>query len=408
MKSLREIAYKTFLDTLNGNLLNNSLEKFVYSTNVSNEDYSFIVCLCKGTFEYKIAIDDILNKYLKKQTKKPVKAILEMALFELLCMNNSKEYAVVNEYVNIIKRSKYKLSYNFVNAILRNIIRNNEKILSKRLPDWLEKLIINDYDNDTLECLLNYKSIGTTFRVIDKEVIKIIENKYEFNYSEIVDNCINITGINNLKEFDLLVDGKLIVQDSASIKVGNVAKELLNKENNPLILDLCSAPGSKTIHISEIKNSKVLACDISLDRLKKLEENKKRYNKHNIDIIQNDATKYNENFFEKFNLVLCDLPCSGIGLINKKPDILYRLDEKDIFSLSDLQRKILSNAIKYVKKGGYLIFSTCTLAKSENIENFQYLCENLKNIKIDNKSYLQFIQGYDNCDGFFISAFKYE
>lgn len=408
MKSLREIAYKVFLHTLNGELLNNSLEKYVYSADVSNEDYSFIVCLCKGTFEYKTSIDDILKKYVKKQTKKPIKAILEMALFELLCMNSSKEYAVVNEYVNIIKKSKYNSSYNFVNAILRNVIRNDEKILSKKLPDWLEKLIVKDYDKDTLKCLLNYQSIGTTFRIIDKEVIRLIENKYEFKYSEIVDNCINISGINNLKEFDLLVDGKLIVQDAASIKVGNVAKELLNSVESPYILDLCSAPGSKTIHISEMANSKIVACDISIDRLKKLEENKIRYNRYNIDIIQNDATKFNEKFIEKFDLVLCDLPCSGIGLINKKPDILYRINENDIFSLSALQRKILSNAIRYIKKGGYLIFSTCTLAKSENIENFQYLCENLRNINIDNKSYLQFIQGCDNCDGFFISAFKYE
>lgn len=140
--------------------------------------------------------------------------------------------------------------------------------------------------------------------------------------------------------------------------------------------------GSKTVHLAEIKNSKVLACDINISRLEKIKENVRKLNLSNVDILLNDATIYNEGFKGKYDLVLCDLPCSGLGLIHKKTDIIHRINEDEIEKLILLQEKILKNAIQYVKKGGYLIFSTCTIAKKKICLDLGYCLITLKILKL--------------------------
>ncbi|MBR0149424.1 MAG: methyltransferase domain-containing protein [Lachnospiraceae bacterium] len=188
------------------------------------------------------------------------------------------------------------------------------------------------------------------------------------------------------------------------------------------VLDLCAAPGGKALHAAGLlgERGRVLARDLSMAKVNKINETLLRLGYDNVDLQVGDATVYEPSFEERFDLVMADLPCSGLGVISRKPEIKYRLKPEDIDSLAALQRSILDNAVRYVKKGGLLLYSTCTLTAKENVGQYEYLKtqKGLESVDMDaylpeafrgrtgDKGFLQLIQGVDDTDGFFISLYR--
>ena len=198
--------------------------------------------------------------------------------------------------------------------------------------------------------------------------------------------------------------------------------ELLEPLPGDSVLDLCAAPGGKTFHAADrLKGAgKVLSRDLTEYKTELIEENKDRMHYENVEVQQWDALEEDESLLESVDVLLADLPCSGLGIMGRKNDIKYQMTEEQLGELAALQRQILSVVWKYVKPGGQMIFSTCTLNKGENAENIkwieentplhlvsieEYLPQNLKN-RTGSQGYLQLIPGEDTCDGFFISKFK--
>lgn len=225
----------------------------------------------------------------------------------------------------------------------------------------------------------------------------------ESNISKNALIILNPSGLANSEEFK---EGLFTIQQEASMK----AIEVLDPKENSNILDICAAPGTKTSYIGEYVNnkSKILANDLLADKLSLIKENIDRLSLKNIELTSFDASIYQEKLKEKFDYILVDAPCSGLGVIGRKPEIRYNRTIEDIKNLSLLQRQILENSILYLKRGGYILYSTCTIGNIENIENFNYLKnkENLEVVPIDGKKYLEFTNFIDHTDGFFISKFK--
>lgn len=419
-------------------LILDGLYKILYknekSTDIINEisknvdDISYITKNIYGVLENKLYLEYILKKLSKiklNKLDKNVKIILLIGLYNIHFLDR-KNYAIVNELVNLTKKVSFR-SKSFVNAILRSFIRDEEnlskinvknedeyKSIKYSMPLWIIKYLIDSYGKAYTDKFLKSlnKERNLSIRInktkTDKnELKKILKDRgYILEDSKISDLSLivkNPKGLANTEEFK---KGLFTIQSEGSIKVC----EILNPKKNSNILDMCAAPGTKTSFLAELceNSSKIIANDISFNKLSKINENIKRLNLKNIEITNFDATLLKEDYKEKFDYILCDLPCSGLGVMDRKPEIRYNRTMEDVKNLSKLQKNILDRAFLYLKQGGTLVFSTCTIGNIENKDNFTYLSKKkrLKNIKINEKEYIEFNSFEDDTDGFFITKFE--
>ena len=359
-----------------------------------------------GVVENKILLDYQISFYLEKDSlPKEVKNLLRMATYMVLYMNLSNHHVVL-EIVEMVK----KISPNYTslfNGILRNITRNQEQevyfddynrllsvkysypislisLLKKQYPDMIEDIL--KHDSETYN-VYRINTLKTTIEFI-KEDLK----DYEF---ELIGTALitkaNLTNLNIFKK------GFIVYQDLASQRVS----EVLNPTANSKILDMCSAPGSKAFHMAALTNNlaEITCCDIYEHKIKLIEKSSKRLG---LDIIKTkvcDASQYDSKLGE-FDCVLCDVPCSGLGIIRRKPEIKYKNFE-EFDDLCKIQLNIIENAKKYLKKGGKLLYSTCTLRKKENENIVEQFLENNKDFSL--KFSHTFMPHKDNTDGFFCS-----
>lgn len=391
-------------------------------------DISYITKLVYGVLENKLYLEYMIGKLSKvrlKKIHKEVLLILEIGIYNIFFLDK-KDYAVVNELVELTKK-RNKRSASFVNAILRNFIRNEKEISKIKESNDLKALSIRfSIPLDILEYLSTYypydyvkefaKSINKeemiSIRVnrmkIDIEGLKERLQKQGFvlEDSKISTNALKVSNPKGLVDTKEFKEGFFTIQSEASMKT----VEVLDPKGNSYILDLCAAPGTKTTYIGEYTNdkAKILANDISESKNYLIRENIERIGLNNIIITNFDSARLKEDYIEKFDYVLCDAPCSGLGVMGKKPEIRYNRNIEDIKSLSKLQRDILDKAVKYLKKGAILVYSTCTLGYEENIKNFNYLkgLKELKNCPITGKEYLEYANHIDHTDGFFIAKFE--
>lgn len=419
-------------------LILDGLYKILYknqkSTDIINEisknvdDISYITKNIYGVLENKLYLEYILKKLSKiklNKLDKNVKIILLIGLYNIHFLDR-KNYAIVNELVNLTKKVSFR-SKSFVNAILRSFIRDEEnlskiniknedeyKSIKYSMPLWIIKYLNDSYGKAYTDKFLKSlnKERNLSIRInktkTDKEKLKkllkdcgyILEDSKISDLSLIVKNP---KGLVNTEEFK---KGLFTIQSEGSIKVC----EILNPKKNSSILDMCAAPGTKTSFLAELceNSSKIIANDISFNKLSKINENIKRLNLKNIEITNFDATLLKKDFKEKFDYILCDLPCSGLGVMDRKPEIRYNRTMEDVKNLSKLQKNILDRAFLYLKQGGTFVFSTCTIGNIENKDNFTYLSKKkrLKNIKINDKEYIEFNSFEDDTDGFFITKFE--
>lgn len=403
----------------NNAFLNEALDlmeiKYAYLT---SKDRHFIRRTVKGVIERKLELDfyinSISNTPVKKQ-KKWVRTILRSAFYQIKYMN-IKDYAVVDESVKLIKKLKYKQFSGFVNGVLRNYIRKKDELIPRNLeekysiPNWIiEKFIKEEGMENTTKILSSFSKIRPIMirlntKYFEKDLIlsDLKEEGYTIKEVDPDYNVYSLSGIDSLNASKAFSDGKFYIQDLSAM----YPIFLANLKKGYKVLDTCASPGGKTLLMAEIvgDTGKILSCDISEKKTDKIKENIKKSGFLNINVMIQDATKPNPDLREKFDAILADVPCSGLGVIGRKADIRYRLKKEDIKSLSFLQKEIIDNTISYLKKDGIFIYSTCTISKEENEENRDYILNKYKDLYLfKEKKILPFM--YES-DGFYTAIFK--
>ena len=434
----RELAFKVLVDIeSNNNYSNISINKHFKNIDISNNERGLATEIIYGVVEKKIYLDYIIDKLSKIKVQKLsnyVKIFLRMGIYQIVFLDIS-DYAAVNETVNLAKKYDKKSS-GFVNAILRNLIRNKDEILKIDAENenmyysikysyspWMIKTFIKDFGKEFTEDLLEannersnlYIRVNTlkiTREKLMKEFDKISIKSYKVND---IEEALRVENLKNIENNDLFKKGFFTIQDISSMIVGKV----MNPNKNSRVLDLCSAPGGKTTHIATLMENtgEVVSRDIFDHKLKLIKNSVDRLGLTNVKIEKSDASIIDKNIIENFDYVLCDVPCSGLGIIKRKPEIKYKSKE-EIKDLPKLQYDILENASKYLKVGGVLIYSTCTILDSENISNVYKFLENNKNFELSKinevnvdlenqeNGYLKIYPNIHNMDGFFIAKLK--
>ncbi len=403
----------------NNAFLNEALDlmeiKYAYLT---SKDRHFIRRTVKGVIERKLELDfyinSISNTPVKKQ-KKWVRTILRSAFYQIKYMN-IKDYAVVDESVKLIKKLKYKQFSGFVNGVLRNYIRKKDELIPRNLeekysiPNWIiEKFMKEEGMENTTKILSSFSKIRPIMirlntKYFEKDLIlsDLKEEGYTIKEVDPDYNVYSLSGIDSLNASKAFSDGKFYIQDLSAM----YPIFLANLKKGYKALDTCASPGGKTLLMAEIvgDTGQILSCDISEKKTDKIKENIKKSGFLNINVMIQDATKPNPDLREKFDAILADVPCSGLGVIGRKADIRYRLKKEDIKSLSFLQKEIIDNTISYLKKDGIFIYSTCTISKEENEENRDYILNKYKDLYLfKEKKILPFM--YES-DGFYTAIFK--
>lgn len=420
-------------------VIRSTLEKYQY---LEKQERAFITRVCEGTLEYKLRLDYILNQFstVPAEKMKPViRELLRSSVYQILYMDSVPDSAVCNEAVKLARRKGFYNLTGFVNGVLRKIAREygsirfpgkeeQEEYLSViySMPKWLVQRFLEQYGFEKTEKMLEafLKEKPTTIRIreylVEKEAVleSLKSQKVTVEKAPYVENAYYVKDYDYLPALDAFRVGSIQVQDVSSMLVGDIAAP---KEGD-YVIDLCAAPGGKTLCIADkLKGTgRVDARDISRTKTDYIRENAIRQNFLNVVVTEKDATQLDSDSLEKADIVLADVPCSGLGVMGRKTDIKYKLNPAKIQELAGLQREILEQASTYVKPGGTLIYSTCTIGKEENQDNVEwflehypyelesldpYLCEELRS-ETTKKGYLQLLPGVHQCDGFFIARLK--
>ena len=436
MDIVREIALKTLYKIDKEEAYSNiALDKTIKENrNILDErDTGFISEIVYGVTSWRLTIDEIIKKYSNIRLKKIspwILNILRMGIYQIVFLDKVPKSAAVNESVNLAKRYGHTGSRNFVNAILRKVekkdydaffeIKNLIERISKTtsMPIWIIEELLKENDIKTVEkiCMSSNVKPKVTIRVnllkTNKQELENLlkERNIPFKEGKFEDFFI-LEKTKNIENLDLFKKGYFTIQDEGA---GLVVK-VLDPKPNDIVLDACSSPGGKTTYMAELMKDKgkVIAWDIHAHRVKLVEENAKRLGIHIIEGNYQDATIYREEFKEVFDKVLLDVPCLGIGVLKRKPDIKWKRKPEDITKITQIQQKILEACSKYVKPGGEIVYSTCSILSEENHEiiekfleknqNFAYTEIEITNPKNDIEK-LKEVQLYPDkeMDGFFI------
>ncbi|MDO5293810.1 MAG: 16S rRNA (cytosine(967)-C(5))-methyltransferase RsmB [bacterium] len=442
---VREVALEVIIEVLekggySHKVLGQALTKYQY---LDKQERAFLSRLCEGTIERAIELDYIINQFSKVKVKKQkpvIRNILRMAVYQIRYMDAVPDSAACNEAVKLGVKKGFGTLRGFINGVLRNISRNQEEItypdqakepikylsIKYSMPEWIVLKWMKEYDYKTVEGILEKynQSKATTIRTnllkTTPEELKASLEKAGVtvkpaSYMPYAFYISNYNYLSNLEEFR---EGLFQVQDESSMLVGEIADV---KEDN-IVIDVCAAPGGKTLHMAEkLKGTgMVYSRDLTYEKTAYIEENVLRLGIENVSVEARDALVLDQDSVGKADVVICDLPCSGLGVIGKKPDIKYKITEEQLSDLSKLQQEILKVVTTYVKPGGTLIYSTCTINKAENEDNMNFIVKEL-GFKLENidtylpktlqnettkEGYLQLIPGIHNTDGFFISRLK--
>ena len=421
MSNPRKLAVKALLKIEKDNAYSNiTLNSFLKENDLEGQDKAFFSALVYGVLDRKITLDYVLAGFMKTPLKKTAPFTLNalrVGLYQIMYMDKIPDSAAVNETVKIIKASKENRNAGFVNAVLRAALRNEIKLpegetakaLSVRFscPEWIVKGFIDDYGTENTVKLLeeSLKAPPVTLRVntvkisTDELIEKLKGMGITAVNGEIPDSLIVENGM-DIASNPLYKEGLFYAQDCASQK----AVSVLAPSTESRVLDLCAAPGGKSFTMACLLENKgeIVSCDLYEARVGLIEKSAKRLG---LDIVKpciNDATVYNEALGE-FDYILCDVPCSGLGVIRRKPELKYK-SQSDFEELEGIQYRIFCNAVKYLKKGGKILYSTCTLRQAENeklVIRFQKEYNDLT-LKYEHT----FMPHIDNTDGFYCALFE--
>lgn len=389
---------------------------------LSSKDIGLISQIVYGVTTWKLTIDTIIEKYSKIKLKKIspwIINILRMGIYQIIFLDKIPKSAAVDESVNLAKRYGHKTSSGFVNAILRKVdkkdyedlfkIENETEKISKTqsMPIWLVEKFIEEYGVVKAEEIcknLNLKpeiSVRVNKLKITKEELKQkLENKEILVKQGKIEDFLILKNIKNIEEMEEFKQGLFTVQDESA----GLAALTLKPKKGEKVLDACSAPGGKTTHLAEImENDGIIdAWDIYEHRLKLIQQNYERLGIKIINTkIQNAENPQIEN--EEYDKILLDVPCMGIGVIKRKPDIKWHRKKEDVDKISKIQLNILEKCSKLLKSGGELVYSTCSILKEENEQLIENFIKNNQNFEI--LTTINILPNEEQ-DGFFICKLK--
>ena len=438
-------SYRTqAIETLKKIFKDKSYSNIVINNDMKNVERRFLSLYRKsvlGVVENLIYIDWIINEVSVTKTKKmemDVLTVLRLAVYQIFFLDKSHENIVVNESVQYIKDKGNVRGSKFVNAVLRNILRNKDNLTAKmnELPEdeylsvkysYPKELIIKwkkQFGKDVEQVLIANNTEApleirvNTLKIQRDELIKLLEEKgikvYKCKYADkglVIENPFEIDKKSEYK------DGLFSVQSESSMLSG----QILNPKENSFIIDMCAAPGGKTLNAAETMNNtgKIIARDIYPGKLKLIENELKRLGISNVKVEKYDAIVLDESLIEKADYVIADVPCTGLGIIRRKPEIKYNKTDKELNDIKEIQYKILENASKYIKQTGELVYSTCTTNPEENFELINRFLKNNKNYVLSDVSeniheyfdaagqgYIEIYPHLHGMDGFFIAKIK--
>lgn len=428
----REVALSILLDMeVSGTFSSTAITKALRQNQFEDKkERSFATRLAEGTTEYRITLDYIIDCFSRTEVKKCkplIRCLLRMGTYQIMYMDSVPDSAACNETVRLAKRHGFSALSGFLNGVLRNIVRNKEKIsypseqeepvryLSVRYstPEWLVHKILNDYPEQAVRILeAAFEERDTTIRVNTcrtsaEELRRMLEEKGICVSAGIYDDrALKIRGYDFIRRVPGYRQGLFTVQDESSM----CAVRALDIRAGETVLDVCAAPGGKATAAAEYLcgTGVVYAMDKTEDKTALIEENVERLGLENVRIRVHDATRMmdvtdipgHETAFA--DVVIADLPCSGLGIMGRKNDIKYRMTEEQMRELSALQRQILSVAHQYVRPKGRLLYSTCTINPEENEKNAAWFLERHAEFRMEQERL--FLPGADACDGFYYAV----
>ena len=433
----REIVLDILLEVLEKGayshvVLRQALNKYQY---FEKPERAFIFRVTEGTLEYLIQIDYILNEYSKVKVNKMkplIRNLMRMSVYQILYMDRIPDSAVCNEAVKLAVKRKFQGLKGFVNGVLRAIAREKDSItfpsddIRYSVPKWLYEKWAACYDKNTLQTMLSAyladspMTVRCNLHKASKEQIveSLKAQKVMVNETDYIPEMLELADFDYLESLEAFSKGWISVQDVSSALVGRAAAP----KKGDFCIDVCGAPGGKSLHLADLLDGTghVDVRDLTEYKVQMIQEAIDRTGYSNIEASVRDALELDPSSVEKADILLADLPCSGLGIIGKKPDIKNRVTQDDLDSLAALQRQILSVVWQYVKPGGTLVYSTCTINRQENEENAAWFAKEFPfepvNIegrlgeKLEEASmkqgYIQLLPGIHSCDGFFLSVFR--
>ena len=449
-ENTRLLALEVLLEVEKQNIFaKDALHKLLYQNQfLSKQDRAFITRLVEGTTEYQTRLDYVINLYSKTKVNKCkplIRCVLRMGVYQMLYMDSVPNGAACNECVKLAKKKGFHNLTGFVNGVLRSVERNMNAIpypkkedglvpylsVNYSVPQWLVEQFLQWYDEERVIQMLeaSLQTTGITLRINGNKTTKqeltaklkehgiVVEDGY---YSE---DALRVSKINYVNRIPGFRQGEFFVQDESSMLLYPIANmESEYKEGQVLhILDLCAAPGGKCTHFAQKLGQRayIEARDVSERKTALIEENKERLGLTNMEEKVWDALIPDDSKKQWADLVIADLPCSGLGILSHKNDIKYHISEQQLLELTNLQKTILTNAVSYVKPGGILLFSTCTINPEENQDNVRWALSHLpleaepirELVPEPLRSFveeemLQLLPGACKCDGFFIAKFR--
>lgn len=416
------------------------LDKYDY---LDSREKAFIKRVSEGTIERRIQLDYVLNQYSKTpvmKIKPLIRELLRMSVYQLLFMEHIPDAAVCNEAVKLAKKRGFQFLQGYVNGVLRNIARGRETIaypdrekattaylsVCYSMPMWLvehfcaaygmaacEKVMAASLERQPV-CLRLKEGMAREererlFAAWEAAGVTVREHPYH-------PCAVTVQGAAGIRKLAGYAEGLFAVQDVSSI----LAVEAAGIKPGDTVLDVCAAPGGKAFHAAQKagKDGMVIACDVSSYKTEQIEENRRRLGAENVSVLVQDARQRNEDLVGRADVLLADVPCSGLGVIGHKQDIKYRVTRESFKEIQALQKEIITNVIDYLKPDGTLLYSTCTLNPEENEKMAAWICESFGFERVSMAQWLpdalkdeaeggmlQLLPGIHEADGFFMARF---
>ena len=464
MANIRELVLNILMEyerdgVRKPSLLKDSLNKYDY---LETRDKAFMKRVVDGCIERQIQIDYILDSFSKTPTAKMqpfIRNLLRMSVYQIMFMDSVPDSAACNEAVKLAQKHKFAPLKGFVNGVLRNVARNRDgikypdksgdggiKYLSTlySMPEWICNLWIDSYGFDEAERMLSFfleprpttirlnaaalrrvcgKEEGSQEQLMEDYIDRLKSTGAVVHKNSILPYALDLEKTDNIRFLPGNEDGVFFVQDVSSMLVTEIA----DPQETQVVLDVCAAPGGKSIHAAE-RAKAVLSRDVSDRKCELIRENATRMGLTNLKVELHDAKIHDRNMENKSDIIYLDLPCSGLGIIGRKNDIKYNASRKGLAELSALQWEIIKTVWDYVRPGGTLMYSTCTVNSAENEEMVKRICAELpfeptdfsdrlpgpltqgqegeKLLKTARNGYIQLLPGAFGTDGFFIARLK--